>query len=92
MANVLPAYEPDKVIVDVDDRPRRRTEDLTMQVMHGGVWHRRLPDMSATACGTGYHSQFAPARREALKHPLCQGCFTAFELARADAAELKDYE
>lgn len=61
-----------------------------MQVLHAGAWHRRLPDLSATSCGARYHSQFAPIRREALKHPLCGGCFTAFEIARADAAELAE--
>lgn len=68
--------------------PRVPTEDLTMQVLHGGTWHRRLPDLSATACGSRFHSQFAPVRREELTHPLCRGCFTPLELARADAKDV----
>jgi hypothetical protein len=69
-------------------RPRTRTEDPVMHVLHAGAWHRRLPDLTATSCGARYHSQFSPVRREELKHPLCRGCFTPLELARADAAEV----
>lgn len=85
------AYDRDTEVVDVQESPRRvQTEELTMQVLHSGAWHRRLPDLSATSCGARYHSQFAPVRREELKHPLCRGCFTPFELARADAAEVDE--
>jgi hypothetical protein len=84
-----------KQVVDVDwaiPRPRTITEDPEMQTLHDGAWHRRLPDLSATACGSPYHAQFAPVRREQLKHPLCPGCFTPFELARADRAAVEEGE
>jgi hypothetical protein len=83
------AYEPDTVVVDEPQRGRVQTEELTMQVLHAGHWHRRLPDLSATSCGARYPSQFAPLRREALRHPLCGGCFTPLELARADRLDLE---
>jgi len=81
------SYESDTLVVDVDERPARpraRTEELTMQVHHEGDWHRRTPDLATTACGLPVHSQFAPVRREELRHPLCRTCFTPFELAKAD--------
>lgn len=85
----------EKRVVDVDftyevPRSRTRTEDPVMHVNVDGHWHRRLPDLSATSCGASYHSQLAPVRRESLKHPLCPGCFTPFELARADRAALEE--
>jgi hypothetical protein len=87
------AYARDTEVADVDEpRPRRITWDFVVHVMHSGLWHRRLPDMSATACGERYHSQFAPVRREVLEHPLCPGCFVPLELARADAADVEKYE
>lgn len=61
-----------------------------MHVMVEGLWHRRLPDLTATSCGSQYHAQFAPVRREEMKHPLCTTCFTTVELGRADAAELEE--
>lgn len=94
MVNAL-AYEPDKQIVDVEDppsRPRVATQELTMQVLHDGAWHRRLPDLSATACGSKYHSQFSPSRREELRHPLCETCHTPIEVALADKADLDETE
>lgn len=85
----LLAYEPDTVIVDLA-LPRVATEDLTMQVLVNGSYHRRLPNLSATACGTRYHAQFAPTRREQLRHPLCSTCHTPLELALADKAEIDE--
>jgi len=83
-------------VVDVEHfsiaRPRVPTKELTMQVMHEGAWHRRLPDLSATACGSKIHSQFTPPRREELTHPLCPTCHTPFELALADKAQLEAEE
>lgn len=88
-------HHADTVVVDVDDftppRARVRTEDLTMHVFHEGRWHRRMPDLSATSCDEQYNSQFAPLRREELTHPLCPRCFTAAELARADAKRAKEF-
>lgn len=86
------------VVVDVDDgfsvpyRGRVPTKELEMQVLHEGAWHRRLPDLSATACGSRYHSGFTPVRREELKHPLCTTCHTSVELGLADKAELEQLE
>ncbi len=91
MHDALRRYEPDTFVVDVDDRPSQRacTEDLTMQVLHAGAWHRRTPDLATTACGDAIHGQFTPTRREDLKHPLSKhcGCFTSFELSKADERE-----
>jgi hypothetical protein len=83
------AYEPDTIVIDEPQRGRVPTEELTVHVYVESTWHRRLPDLSATSCGSRYHSQFSPVRREELKHPLCRGCFTPLELARADAAEVE---
>ncbi len=55
-----------------------------MQILHEGRYHRRLSDLSRTACGERYHSEFAPPRAEVLIHPLCWLCFTAFELGQAE--------
>lgn len=86
-----------KRVVDVEEyfapaRGRVPTKELTMQVLHEGEWHRRLPDLSATACGSRYHSEFSSVRREELKHPLCETCHTPLELALADKAELEAIE
>jgi hypothetical protein len=87
------SYEPDTVVVDVEDpspRARVQAEELTMHVMHGGLWHRRMPDLSATSCDERYHSQFAPLRREELTEPLCRVCFTPAEIERAARAAEDD--
>lgn len=62
---------------------RVRTEELTMQVLAFGCWHRRTPDLLTTACGVPFHSQFSPLRREELTEPLCRECFTTFEINKA---------
>ncbi len=85
--SVAVAYEADTIVLDPGEQ-----EGVTMQIFANGTWHRRLPDLSATACGVAFHSQFAPARRETLQHPLCPGCFTPIELARADKDELQRFE
>lgn len=73
-------------------RPRTTSSDLSRQVMVEGAWHRRLPDLSSTACGLAYPSQFCPLRSEMLVAPLCFICFTAVEIARADELQLKERE
>lgn len=83
------AYEPD-TIVEEPSLGRVSTEDLLMQTNVLGVWHRRLPDLSATSCGMPFNSQFSPVRREELRHPLCPDCFTAFELRKADERKEKE--
>lgn len=100
MHDALARYEPDTVVVDVErpttrtkpTSPRAHPEELTMQVLADGAWHRRTPDLKTTACGMPLHSQFSPVRREELRHPLSRacGCFTSFELARADQLEAAD--
>lgn len=57
-----------------------------MHVYVEGCWHRRMPDLSATACDVRYNAQFAPTRREELVGDMCGKCFTQPELARAAAA------
>lgn len=91
------AYEPDAVVVEVEDwadqrptiaTPRARTEDLVMYVYVDGAWHRRLPDLSATSCGLPYNGQFARTNREDLSLPIsleCE-CFTTRE--HADHAKI----
>lgn len=88
MHDALAKYEPDTFVVDVESRVP--TEDLTMQTNVLGVWHRRLPDLSATSCGMPFNSQFSPVRREELTHPLCPDCFTSFELRRANERAERD--
>jgi hypothetical protein len=95
MHDALARYEADTEIVDVDEwhappsLPRVPTGELTMQVYVDGAYHRRTPDLATTACGVPYHSEFSKPRREELTHPLSRdcGCFTPFELTRADAAK-----
>lgn len=82
-------YEPDVSVVDVEPtkpapKPVRRRrvvtdEELDMQVLANGQWHRRTPDLAHTACGERFQAQFAPIRRNDLAGPLCAVCFTAFE-------------
>lgn len=92
------AYERDTEVVDVDDPPIARsrvpTAELTMQVYVDGAYHRRTPDLATTACGLPVHSEFTNARREELTHPLSRecGCFTPFELSKADDTEAKKFE
>lgn len=90
------AYARDTYVIDVDSfddapsMPRVPTEELTMHVNVLGRWHRRTPDLAATACGILYHSQFCPPRREELVGDLCGECFTEFERNRADENNAKD--
>lgn len=91
---------PDKVVVDVEDPPpiaigRVATRELTMQVLVAGHYHRRTPDLSMTSCGHySVHSEFHPPRREELTHPLSRdcGCFTPYELQKADEHERKRFD
>jgi hypothetical protein len=59
-------------------------DELTMQVLHDGVWHRRLLSRNETACGVPYHGQFHSLRRESLEGKLCGNCFTIREQAISD--------
>jgi hypothetical protein len=88
------SYHLDTVIVDVDEpsRPRVASEELTVQVMTGGTWHRRRRDLAMTACGLTYHSQFAPVRRENDAGPLCVKCHTDYELAQSEKLAKTDNE
>ena len=82
------------VISDGAERPviaRTRTDGaLTMQVLTMGVWHRRTPDLSHTACGVPIQTQFSPLRREELSDPLCPECFTTYEHQRAAARAARE--
>lgn len=71
-----------------------RDEDTAVHVMLSGRWHRRKPNLSATACGVSFHGQFANLRREELRHPLSRecGCFTPDELGDADRLIAQEYE
>ena len=85
------------VVDDPDEQPsparaRVSTEDLVAQVNVMGKWHRRTPDLGATACGILYHSQFAPTRREELCNPLCDMCFTPYELSLANIRGIEEGE
>jgi hypothetical protein len=76
-------YELETVVVDVPEerpsRPRTVTGELTVQILTGGCWHRRTPDLRTTACGQTFHAQFTPTRLESHVGPLCTECFTAYE-------------
>jgi len=63
-----------------------------MHVYVDGAWHRRLPDLSRTACGLKFNSQFSRLRREELKHPMRRCCFTEVEIAEADKSETAQFE
>ena len=92
-APILDTYvtdDPDAERTETISIPRVATAELTMQVAVLGVWHRRTPDLSSTACGILYHSQFAPTRREELCNPLCHECFTKHERSMADARDDKE--
>lgn len=87
-------YEPDVYVVDVDSPPRwtLTDEELEMQVLAGGKWHRRMPDLAHTACGEPISSQFSPLRRHDLSEALCVHCFTLFELQCAAIRAERDLE
>lgn len=86
---MLQAYAPDATVVDVEDSapiatPRTQTEDLTLQVHHSDRWHRRVFGERFTACGEPIVTG-SSLRHEEYSGPLCdKGCFTAFELGRAN--------
>ena len=68
------------------------TEELTMQVLVLGQWHRRTPDLAETACGVPVRLVETPPRREVLTYQggdLCETCFTPHERARARRADLE---
>lgn len=97
MDDASPAF--DTYVYDVSDDPdppsfpRTTTdEEVVVHVRVLGLWHRRKPNLSATACGIKYHAQFCDLRREELTHPLCPECFTASEVGDADAARAKERE
>jgi hypothetical protein len=88
MHDAAPRYDRNAV-VDVPGepaRPRTLTEELTVQIMTNGTWHRRTPDLKSTACGQSFHAQFTPTRLESHKGPLCLVCFTPYE--REKSAEI----
>jgi hypothetical protein len=88
------SYEHDTFVVDMDDiddqpeiaLPRVATEDLTMQVFLLGEWHRKIADLSETACEVPFRLSSERTRREQLTNaegPLCPACFTPRERGRA---------
>jgi hypothetical protein len=91
------AYEPDTIVVDVEDpahQPRRRpSSELTMQVRHDdGKWHRRMPDLSETACGLPLYRLGQQLRIESLAENLCEECFTKRERERSAVINAKARE
>ena len=95
-------YEPDTVVLDLDDEPSRpiavgRTPstEIVMHVLLLGERHRRVPDADETSCGVPFHIMQTPTRREQLTHveaPLCADCFTPHEIRRATANDLANIE
>jgi hypothetical protein len=88
-------YEPDTVVVEVEDRPSRRrpASETDMHVLVDGWWHKRIPDHSWTACGDHrLHSQFHPIRHPRLIGKLCEKCFTDYERGMADGANTAEFE
>ena len=75
-----------RVIDDPDAAPaigRVSTGDLTMHIRIDGIWHRRIPTLSHTACALEIQGEFHDPRREVLEEPLCPICFTAYERSQA---------
>lgn len=66
------------IVVDDPD-----AEAITMHVLIDGERHRRLPDLSHTACALRIQSQFYRVLPEELAGRLCVLCFTAFEISQA---------
>lgn len=69
-------------------------EELTMQILVLGEWHRRTPDLKETACGVPVRMVETPMRPEVLSERatatspagrMCRECFTPHELKRACA-------
>ncbi len=69
-------------LVEVETADVAAVDEL-MHVYVDGQWHRRTPDLRATACGVLFHGGYCSLRREELKGPLCPVCFTPFEIAKA---------
>lgn len=98
MHDAAPTYDRDTYVLDVDDYrqtpslPRVATEELEMQVYVEGAWHRRMPDLSETACELRIDSQRSPVRRNELRGDLCPICHTAAEMERADDTNRKDLD
>lgn len=77
------AYEPDTLVVDVEESPA--TEDPTMQIrLDDGHWHRKIAGVSGlfVACGEAIVPRLGhEIRHEAFDGRLCKaGCFSPFEL------------
>lgn len=108
MFDAAPAYE--KYVVeldDIDDAPEREERDATsaaadeeeevvMQVLVLGQWHRCTPDHASTACGVPFRFVNSLKRREVLTQrahldappgDMCPDCFTQFEIAQANARD-----
>lgn len=102
MHDAAPKYEPDTVVVDLDDIAdampslgRVSTEDLVAHVIVLGQRHRRTPDLRETACGVPIHSQYVAPLREQLTlrdGALCPDCFTPHEHARANENDVAAFE
>ena len=91
------AYDTETFVIDDPDLEppavgRVATAELTMQVLILGRYHRRTPDLSHTACGIPFHSEFTPPRREQYGGTLCPECFTTFELALSEVINSKEID
>jgi hypothetical protein len=69
------------------------TEELTMQVLVKGEWHRRMPEpVFETSCGQLFRFTETSTRREVLTYrdgKLCEICFTPHERHRARQLDLE---
>lgn len=73
----LRAYEPDTVVIEVDEEPPMHVRG------DDGYWHRRAVGQLSTACGQ--HIELgAQIRHETYAGRLCPLCFTPFELAAGE--------
>lgn len=85
------------VVIDDPSAPRSFADDEEESMRHVnvlGLWHRRTPDLSATACGIPFHSQFVGTRPAELKQAelMCTDCFTGHEMRRARDADARENE
>jgi allophanate hydrolase subunit 2 len=92
----------DTVVIDDPDsqapvavtRSRTTTEELQMQVLVHGEWHRMLDDHTQTACGEPWHAGRTPSERTgprltARGGRLCGRCYTPREIEKAAENDLK---
>ncbi len=68
-------------------------EEEALQVHHDdGRWHRRTPDIQYTACGKPIYRLGQNLRHDSYQGPICDQCFTPFEMSISEAIERAEQE